>query len=256
MADHETNENPLSRRTLLGAAGVTALLTAVPRLASAADAKAGGKGAPAPAPTAASTGLTPYTLPELPYATNALDGFLSREILELHHGKHHKAYVDGLNKALADLTEARASGNWGAVKGLERNLAFHGSGHVLHSLYWNSLSPSGGGAPKDGPLKTMIDRDFGSFDAFRKHFGEATKAAEASSWGVLAWEPMGRRLLVMAVEDHQNMQFAGAVPLLVCDVWEHAYYLRYQNRRAEYVDKFFDVANWAFAEQRLAKAAG
>lgn len=194
-----------------------------------------------------------YTLAPLPYDKNALDGYLSAEILELHHGKHHAAYVAGLNKALADLAQARADGNLAAVKALSRNVAFHGSGHVLHTLYWNSMSPNGGGAPT-GDLAAALQASFGSVDAFRAQFAETTKQAEASGWGVLAYEPLGDRLLVLAAEVHQQMAVQGAVPLVVCDVWEHAYYLRYQNRRPEYVDKFFDVINWNFAAERLQKA--
>lgn len=199
--------------------------------------------------------ISEYALQPLPYANNALDGYLSAEILELHHDKHHAGYVAGLNKALGDLAQARAEGNFAAVKPLSRAVAFHGSGHILHTIYWNSMSPSGGGNPS-GALEAAINASFGSVDAFRKHFAEATKNAEASGWGVLAYEPMGDRLLVLAAEVHQQMAVQGAVPLLVCDVWEHAYYLRYQNRRPEYVDKFFDVVNWAYAADRLAKAKG
>jgi Fe-Mn family superoxide dismutase len=245
-----TQESGLGRRGWLQRAGGVALCAAAPSVGRA-DEKAKGGAKPATAAPAGTPAVREYVLPPLPYAKNALDGYLSAEILELHHGKHHAGYVAGLNKAVADLDEARKSGNFSAIKGLERNLAFHGSGHALHSLYWNSMSPDGGGAPKEGPLKGAIERDFGGLDAFRKHFSEATKGAEASSWGVLAWEPMGQRLVVLAVEDHQNMGFQGATPLLACDVWEHAYYLRYQSRRAEYVDKFFDVVNWAHAEALL-----
>jgi len=197
--------------------------------------------------------VTDYSLAPLPYANNALDGYLSAEILELHHDKHHAGYVAGLNKALADLAQARTDGNFAAIKPLSRAVAFHGSGHVLHTIYWNSMSPNGGGNPS-GALETAITTSFGSVDAFRKQFAEATKNAEASGWGVLAYEPLGDRLLVLAAEVHQQMAVQGAVPLLVCDVWEHAYYLRYQNRRPEYVDKFFDVINWSYAAERLAKA--
>jgi Fe-Mn family superoxide dismutase len=260
MADTHDTPDP-ARRSLLQLAGGAALLALAPAAAQAqaqaqSAPKAGKQAAPpAPAPPAAAA-AKPYELPPLPYAANALDGYLSAEILTLHHGKHHAGYVKGLNDALAALADARAKGDFATIKGLERNLAFHGSGHVLHTLYWNSLSPAGGGAPKAGPLAAAIDRDFGSLDGFRRQFAEATKAAEASSWGVLAYEPLGDRLVTLAVEDHQNMAFQGATPLIVCDVWEHAYYLRYQNRRAEYVDRFWDVVNWAFAEERLEKARG
>lgn len=197
---------------------------------------------------------TEYALPPLPYPKDALDGFLSAEILELHHDKHHAAYVQGVNKAIADLADARAKGNFDAVKGITRNLAFNGSGHVLHSLYWNSMSPKGGGDPADAALKQGLEASFGSVDGFRKHFGAASKAGEASAWGILAYEAVADRLLVLVAESHQQMGFHGCVPLIVCDVWEHAYYLKYQNRRADYVDKFFDVINWKFAAERLAAA--
>jgi Fe-Mn family superoxide dismutase len=191
-----------------------------------------------------------YTLPPLPYAKDALDGFLSAEILELHHDKHHAGYVKGLNKACADLDAARQSGQFTAIKELERDLAFHGSGHALHSLYWVSMSPSGGGTPK-GNAARLIDSSFGSFDAFRKQFAAAAKAAEASSWALLSYEPLGERLIITAAESHQNMAFQGAMPVLACDTWEHAYYLRYKNDRGAYVDKFFDVINWDGVEDRL-----
>ena len=245
-------DSPLPRRSLLALAGGAAALTVLPR-----DARAATAAKPPPEPDAPRPlpAASPYELPALPYKTDALDGFLSQEILELHHGKHHKAYVDGLNKTLVDLSEARATGSLAAVKGLERSLAFHAGGHLLHSLYWKSMSPRGGGQPS-GTLAAMLVRDFGSLDAFRSHFAEATKQAEASAWGLLVYEPIGGRLLVTAVEDHQNMAISGAVPIVACDVWEHAYYLRYQNRRADYVTKFFDVVDWKGADERLAKARG
>jgi Fe-Mn family superoxide dismutase len=241
MDNQEGSSTELGRRTLLGlAVGGVALLS---QAAKAADTKP----APAPAPAA---GPVEYRLPDLPYAKNALDGFLSAEILEIHHDKHHAGYVKGLNKALAELEAARQSGKFGSIKELERALAFHGSGHVLHSLYWTSMSPKGGGQPK-GHLKQLIDASFGSFEGFRKQFAEATKAAEASAWGVLAYEPLGKRLLVLAAESHENMAFQGSSPLIVCDVWEHAYYLRYKNDRPSYVEKFFDVIDWDHAAERL-----
>ncbi|MGD8395338.1 MAG: superoxide dismutase [Candidatus Eiseniibacteriota bacterium] len=196
-----------------------------------------------------------YTLPPLPYDYDALDGYLSREILELHHDKHHAGYVRGLNTTLAAMAEARRAGDLSGVKALSRALAFHGSGHVLHSVYWQSMSPGGGGTPS-GAMAQAIDASFGSFDAFRAHFAAATKAAEASGWGILAWEPLGGRLVILAAESHQQMGLQGCAPILVCDVWEHAYYLRYQNRRAEYVDRFFDVIDWRSAAGRLATARG
>ncbi|HEY0840978.1 MAG TPA: superoxide dismutase [Vulgatibacter sp.] len=229
---------------LLAATGAQAQTKAPP------PAPGGGKQAPPPAGGSPMKAPAEYTLPPLPYPKNALDGYLSAEILELHHDKHHAAYVRGLNAAVAGLAEARTKGDFSQVKALERALAFNGSGHVLHSLYWNSMSPKGGGEPK-GALQQAIVASFGSVDAFRKQFAAAAKAAEASAWGVLAYEPLGDRLIVFAPENHQNMGFQGAQPLLCVDVWEHAYYLRYKADRAAYVDKFFDVINWDYAAQRF-----
>lgn len=194
-----------------------------------------------------------YELPPLPYPYDALDGFLNAEILELHHDHHHKKYVEGLNHALEQLAEARRDEDLEGIQSLTRALAFNGSGHVLHTLYWHSMSPQGGGDPQ-GELASALQAGFGSIDGFRKHFAAAAKAAEASGWGILAFEPLGRRLVVTAAESHQQMALQGAIPLLVCDVWEHAYYLRYHDRRAEYVDGFMDVIHWEFAEKRLVEA--
>lgn len=199
--------------------------------------------------------VRPYELPPLPYPSDALEGFLSAEILEIHHGEHHRRYVDGLNETLEALAGARRAGGLERVQALTRALAFHGSGHVLHSLYWHSMSPDGGGEPS-AALKTALEAGFGSVDLFRKHFAAAAKQAEASGWGVLAFEPLGRRLIVTAAESHQQMAFQGAIPLLVCDVWEHAYYLKYHHRRADYVDGFMEVVDWEFAARRLAEAVG
>ena len=149
--------------------------------------------------------------------------------------------------------EARRDEDFERIQSLTRALAFHGSGHVLHSLYWHSMSPQGGGDP-EGELATALQAGFGSIDGFRKHFAAASKAAEASGWGILAFEPFGRRLVVTAAESHEQMALQGAIPLLVCDVWEHAYYLKYRDRRAEYVDGFMDVIHWGFAEKRLVEA--
>ena len=242
MSSAPQSSSDPARREVLGAMGLAAL---APALAGQVQ-----------EPAAAAPLMQPkeYVLSPLPYPKNALDGFLSAEILELHHDKHHAGYVQGLNKAIADLAEARAKGNFDAVKAIARNLAFHGSGHVLHEWYWHSMSPKGGGDPADPALKQALEASFGSVDGFRKHFAAATKAGEASSWGILAYEPLGDRLIVLVAESHQQMGLHGAVPLIVCDVWEHAYYLRYQNRRGEYVDKFMDVIHWAYAAERLRAA--
>lgn len=199
------------------------------------------------------TSSRPYALPPLPYSTSALDGFLDAETLEVHHGRHHRSYVDGLNATLEALAKARRERAFDSIRALTRALAFHGSGHVLHSLYWESMSPDGGGDPQ-ADLRAAIERCFGDVDAFRGHFAAATEGVEGGGWGVLAYEPLGHTLVVTAIESHQHQALQGSIPLLVCDVWEHAYYARYWNERAKYVKGFLDVVNWDFAARRLAQA--
>ena len=184
-----------------------------------------------------------YTLPDLPYDYAALEPAMSGQIMELHHDKHHAAYVKGANDTVEQLAQARDDGQLGGLMGLEKTLAFHLSGHVLHTIFWTNLSPDGGDKPV-GELAELIERDFGSFDAFRNQLTAATATTQGSGWGVLAWEPLGQRLIVSQVYDHQGNVGIGSVPLLVFDSWEHAYYLNYQNRRPDYVEAFYNVVNW------------
>ena len=206
-------------------------------------------------PKEAAGGPVAYTLAPLPYAYNALEPVLSEQILRIHHGKHHAGYVKKLNGALHELAAARATGDLSAIKALSRALAFAGSGHVLHALYWNSMTP-GAGVEPEGALAEALERDFGSKDAFGAQFAAAAKKAEGSGWAVLGFEPMGKRLLVLQAEKHQNLTIWGIVPILVCDVWEHAYYPQYQNRRSDYVDAFMTLVDWKAVSGRLAEATG
>jgi Fe-Mn family superoxide dismutase len=194
-----------------------------------------------------------YTLPELPYDYAALEPHLSARILELHHGKHHAAYVAGANTVLEKLSEARASGDYGSINQLEKNLAFHLSGHVLHSILWRNLSPDGGGRP-EGELGAAIDEHLGSFEKFRAQLTEAAINVQGSGWGALSWEPVGGRLIVEQVYDHQGNVGQGGPPLLVLDMWEHAYYLQYENRKAEWVAAFWELTSWADVAERFEKA--
>jgi Fe-Mn family superoxide dismutase len=198
-----------------------------------------------------------YELPPLPYPYEALEPYIDKQTLILHHDKHHAGYAKKFNLALKKLEEVRAKADYSLIKHWSREVAFNGSGHVLHTLYWENMSPKGGGEPK-GELMVAIRREFGGLKQFCAQFIAATKAVEGSGWGVLAYEPMGSRLLVLQAEKHQNLTVWGVVPLLVCDVWEHAYYLKYQNRRAEYVKNFWKIINWAEVERRykMAKQRG
>jgi len=184
-----------------------------------------------------------YVLPDLDYDYAALEPHISAQIMELHHDKHHAAYVAGANTVVDEIATARAAGELGALPGLERKLAFHVAGHVLHSIFWKNLSPDGGGEP-EGELAAAIDQDFGGFDGFRKQMTAATVSVMGSGWGALCWEPLGARLYVAQLYDHQDNIGPGSVPLLVIDAWEHAYYLQYQNRRADFVDAVWNVVSW------------
>jgi len=192
-----------------------------------------------------------YTLPDLPYDYATLEPHYSAQILELHHDKHHAAYVKGLNDTMDQLAEARDKGDYSSIVGLEKSHAFNLSGHVLHSLFWTNLSPDGGGKP-EGELAAAIDENFGSFDAFKAQLTSATTSVQGSGWGVLAWEPLGKRLYVEQVYDHQGNVGQSGVNLLVFDAWEHAFYLQYLNVKADYVKALWEIVNWDDVADRFA----
>jgi len=199
-----------------------------------------------------------HELPPLPYGYNALEPYIDEQTMHLHHDIHHKGYVVGLNTAEKKLAEARAAGDYALVKHWSREAAFHGSGHFMHALFWPNMAPQGhggGGEPK-GELAEQIKKDLGSFEAFKKHYSAAAVAVEGSGWAVLAWQPQGKQLVVLQSEKHQQLTQWGVVPLLVLDVWEHAYYLKYQNKRAAYVEAWWNVVNWADVAARFEKARG
>jgi Fe-Mn family superoxide dismutase len=197
--------------------------------------------------------MTEYTLPDLPYDHGALEPHLSARILELHHGKHHAAYVSGANKVQQQLADARASKDFDAINQLQKNLAFHLSGHVLHSLFWKNMSPDGGGAP-EGELGAAIDEYFGDFDAFKAQLSAAAENVQGSGWGAMSWDPVGQALIIEQVYDHQGNVGQGGPPLLVLDMWEHAYYLQYENRKTEWVQAFWEIVNWPDVADRFTKA--
>ena len=198
---------------------------------------------------------TIYTLPDLPYDYSALEPHYSARILELHHDKHHAAYVKGLNDTMDQLAEARDKGDFSSIVGLEKSHAFNLSGHVLHSIFWTNLSADGGDKP-DGELASAIDENSGSFDAFKAQLTSATTTVQGSGWGVLAWEPLGKRLYVEQVYDHQGNVGQSGVNLLVFDAWEHAYYLQYLNVRADFVNALWNIVNWNDVAERYTRARG
>ncbi len=194
-----------------------------------------------------------HTLPELSYPYNALEPFISAEIMELHHKKHHQSYVDGLNKAELALKKAREANDFSFVKHWSKELAFHGSGHYLHSIFWSNMTPNGPGVPASHLLRE-IENYFGSFSAFQNHFSESAKQVEGGGWSLLVWSPRSRHLEILQTEKHMELTQWDTIPILVLDVWEHAYYLQYKNNRAHYVDNWWKVVNWNNAEMRFDKA--
>ena len=198
--------------------------------------------------------MAPYSLPELPYDYSALEPFISGQIMELHHSKHHAAYVAGANTALEQMAEAREKESFGNVFLLEKNLAFHLGGHINHSVFWPNLSPDGGDKPT-GELAAAIDEFFGSFDGFRGQFSAAANGLQGSGWAVLAWDTLGQRLNIFQLFDQQGNIPAAQVPILLLDMWEHAFYLQYKNVKADYVNAWWNVINWADAQGRFARAS-
>lgn len=195
-----------------------------------------------------------HTLPPLPYAYNALEPYIDEKTMRIHHDKHHQSYVDGLNKAENKLAEARKKGDFDLVKHWERELAFNGAGHYLHTIFWNVMSPQGGGRPT-GALLEAIESSFGSYDSFKKQFTEAANKVEGGGWAILVWSPRSHRLEILTAEKHQNLSQWDVVPLLALDVWEHAYYLKHQNNRADYINDWWKVVNWPYVSERYAAAS-
>lgn len=190
-----------------------------------------------------------HKLPPLPYPYNALEPYIDEMTMRIHHDEHHKSYVEGLNKAEKMLQLARESGNFELVKHWERELAFNGAGHYLHTIFWEIMSPQGGGEPS-GSLRKQIELDFGSFDAFKKHFSAAAEKVEGGGWAILVWSPRAHRLEILTAEKHQNLSQWDVIPLLPLDVWEHAYYLKYPNRRKDYIEAWWNVVNWPEVQRR------
>ena len=194
-----------------------------------------------------------YTLPELPYDYAALEPHISGRIMELHHDKHHAAYVAGANSALEALAAAREEGNLGAINLWEKNLAFNLGGHTNHTIFWNNLSPNGGGEP-EGELAEAIKDSFGSFEKFRDHFTATALGIQGSGWAVLAYDSISGKLVIFQLFDQQANVPVGTVPLFMVDMWEHAFYLDYLNVKADYVKAIWNIANWDDVAKRLDNA--
>jgi Fe-Mn family superoxide dismutase len=195
-----------------------------------------------------------YTLPELPYDYSALEPFVSGQIMQIHHDKHHKTYVDGANTAVAKLEEARAKGDFWAINKLEKDLAFNVGGHLNHALFWTMMAPAADAVP-EGELAAAIDENFGSFDALKTQFTQAALGIQGSGWAVLAWDPLGSCLATYQLSDHQANAPLAQIPVLLLDMWEHAFYLQYQNVKADYVNAWWNVVNWGEVARRFGLAS-
>ena len=192
-----------------------------------------------------------YVLPQLDYAYDALEPYIDATTMKLHHSIHHESYVKGLNNATKKISEALESGDFSLIKHWERELAFHGGGHFLHNIFWKNMGPDTG--IRSATLNKYIDRSFGSYDKFLNLFRIASGAVEGSGWGILAYQPDADKLVVLQAEKHHNLTQWVSLPILACDVWEHAYYLKYQNKRADYIKAFLEVVNWTQVSENLEK---
>ncbi|ASR38194.1 superoxide dismutase [Prauserella marina] len=194
-----------------------------------------------------------YELPALDYDYGALEPYISGEINELHHSKHHQTYVNGANQTLEKLAAARDANDFGSIVGLETTLAFNLAGHANHVVWWKILSPSGGDKPT-GELAAAIDEAFGSFDKFKAQFTAVCTTIQGNGWGALSWDPIGKTLITQQLRDHHNNLILPTVPILLVDVWEHAFYLQYKNVKPDYVNALWNVFDWAEIGKRFEDA--
>jgi Fe-Mn family superoxide dismutase len=198
--------------------------------------------------------MSKYVLPDLSYDYGALEPNISGKIMELHHDKHHLAYVNGANSALDALAEARDKNDLTMVNKFQKDLAFNLAGHVNHTVFWKNMSPEGGDKPT-GELSAAIDEYFGSFDAFKAHFSASALGIQGSGWSILVWDILGQKLIIEQLYDHQGNLSVGSIPLLMLDMWEHAFYLDYQNVKPEYVKAFWNIVNWVDVQARFLEAS-
>lgn len=246
--------NEISRREIIGSALVGGWLALGAEWSAA-------QSATQPTTTAAARAGSavdgPYQLSPLPYDYADLEPYISAQIMKLHHDVHHKGYVDAANAAVIELERIRRAGGDAirSIRAVTDSLSFNLCGHVLHTVFWKNMKKGGGGDPSaTSEIAKAITRDFGSMDGFRAQFSAAGAQVQGSGWAILAYEPLGQRLAVLQSEKHNNTGAWGSVPLLVLDVWEHAYYLQYQNKRTDYIKAFFNVVNWDDVNLRLEAA--
>ena len=185
--------------------------------------------------------LSDAELPSLPYDYDALEPSISDQVVTWHHDTHHQSYVNGLNSAESTLQENRSNGDFGSSGAAMRSVTHNGCGHYLHTLFWNNMSPDGGGEP-DGDLRERIEADFGSYEGWKGEFEAAAKAA--GGWALLVYDPVADQLRNLVVDKHDQGALWGSHPILALDVWEHSYYYDYGPDRGSFIDGFFEVVDW------------
>jgi Fe-Mn family superoxide dismutase len=181
-------------------------------------------------------------LPPLPYDYDALEPHISEQVLTWHHDTHHQGYVNGLDSAEETLAENRESGEYDGTTAALRSVSHNGSGHYLHTMFWQNMSPNGGGEP-DGDLRERIEADFGSYEAWKAAFEQAASWS-AGGWALLVYDPVAKQLRNLAVQKHNDGALWGSHPIMALDVWEHSYYYDYGPDRGSFVDAFFEVVDW------------
>ena len=238
------------RREFLETAAVLGTAAAVGTAISSvqANAQPTPPGKQATVPTAGKVDI--HKLPELPYAYNALEPYIDAKTVEIHHDKHHAAYVANLNKAEDELAKARGKNDYSLIDYWTKKVSFNGAGNFLHTLYWDTMSPKSNMKPTDD-LEKKLTEDFGSFEKFKEQFTSSAKTVEGSGWALLTINVDGN-MQVLQAEIHQNLTTWNVIPILVCDVWEHAYYLKYQNKRPDYIAAWWNVVNWEAVSKRYA----
>ncbi len=197
--------------------------------------------------------MNKYELPGLPYDYDALEPVISKKLLTLHHDVHHKGYVKGANSILEELEDEREDNDSPDMKALLKALSFNIGGHILHGLFWKNMAPKGEGGEPEGKLKEALEEEYGSIERFKEEFAEAAKSVEGSGWAALTYCKNTERPIIMQVEKHNDSVFPSFGILMVVDVWEHAYYLDYENKRGDFINAFWDIVNWNEVANRLEK---
>lgn len=196
---------------------------------------------------------TSYALPDLGYDFNALEPVISQETLQIHYSKHHQGYVNNLNQALDKYHDAELKNDIQAMVVFQEAIRFNGGGHINHSFFWKNLSPKAKQQP-EGELLQLLKKEFGSFDAFKSRFNAQAASIQGSGWAWLAYDKTAKSLQIAVTSNHGTVRPQGLVPLMVVDMWEHAYYLQYRNEKKRFLQEIWQVLDFGEVEKRFSKA--